>query len=107
MTFCSVPDCDRESHGGDLCSGHARRKARGRPVASSLREPRTRWGRLTAAALAYAEACSEDDGEYLRLARELRRAAQAYAGPGQVVPSGAYGGETVSESATGAGEGST
>ena len=108
MTFCSVPDCCNEAHSGDLCGGHARRRARGRPVASALREPRTRWGRLTEAALAYADACSEDDAEYLRLARNLRRAAQAYGEPGPVVPEPAYGAENEApHGAEGAGEVST
>jgi len=90
--WCSVPGCSREAHSGDLCSGHARRKARGRPVASALREPRSRWGRLTEAAIAFTEAPTDDDAEYLRRARQLRRAAQAYApDPGPSVQAGAYG----------------
>jgi hypothetical protein len=91
MGFCAVPDCYREAHSGDLCQGHGRRKARGRPVASSLREPRTRWGRLTEAAIAFTEAPTDDDVEFLRRARQLRRAAQAYSGPPVQTP--AYGGE--------------
>ena len=61
-------------------------------MASALREPRTRWGRLTEAALAYADAPTDDDAEFLRRKRQLRRAAKAYmADSGPSVQPRAYG----------------
>jgi hypothetical protein len=85
--WCQVPSCERPAHGdAPLCVGHLRRQARGRPVGGALRETLTPWGRLTEAALAYADAGS--DAAYRRAADNLRTAAEAYArkAPADCVP---------------------
>lgn len=79
--FCTVPDCLNLEHASGLCVGHFRRKARGRPVGTPLREVLTPFSRLEAAALAYADAPADDDAEFHRLQVALRRAALALPRP--------------------------
>ncbi|RKI09808.1 hypothetical protein D7Y15_23200 [Corallococcus sp. AB030] len=56
------------------------RQRRGQSMSEPLREPyATPWERLTAAALAYAEADDGDEEDFSRAQDRLRKAAQAYA----------------------------
>ncbi|RKH93633.1 hypothetical protein [Corallococcus sp. AB038B] len=56
------------------------RQRRGQSMSEPLREPyATPWDRLTAAALAYAEAGDGDEEEFARAQDRLRKAAQGYA----------------------------
>ncbi|NOJ92031.1 hypothetical protein HMI51_03595 [Corallococcus coralloides] len=56
------------------------RQRRGQSMSEPLREPyATPWDRLTAAALAYAEADDGDEEDFSRAQDRLRKAAQAYA----------------------------
>jgi hypothetical protein len=56
------------------------RQRRGQSMSEPLRDPyASPWDRLTAAALAYAEADDGDEEDFSRAQDRLRKAAQAYA----------------------------
>ena len=75
--FCAAGDCLRAATHGALCRMHARRRDRGKPMAAPAREAyATPWARLHEAALALADAGSED--AYRNASRRLRDAAIAY-----------------------------
>ncbi|MCY1047561.1 hypothetical protein OV208_40050 [Corallococcus sp. bb12-1] len=63
------------------------RQRRKQPMSEPLREPyATPWERLTAAALAYAEADDGGEEEFSRAQDRLRKAAQAYVQREQPAP---------------------
>ncbi|WP_141332898.1 hypothetical protein [Myxococcus sp. AB025B] len=77
---CSVDGCTREAAPRrKLCHAHAKRATRGQPLSTPLAETYSSpWDRLTAAALAYADA-GDDEGEFSKAKDRLRKAAISYA----------------------------
>lgn len=78
---CSEADCrNAAAPRHKRCWAHLKRVTRGQsmstPLAPAYESP---WERLTAAALAYADA-SDDEEEFARARDRLRKAALAYAG---------------------------
>lgn len=61
MSDCSVDGCENEARRGGLCWGHHKRKDRGMPVEATMAPRPTKLARLRAAALAYAEADTDQD----------------------------------------------
>lgn len=79
--LCCEDGCTRDAAPSHRrCHGHLMRQRRGQSMSEPLREPyATPWERLTAAALAYAEADDGDEEDFARAQDRLRKAAQAYA----------------------------
>lgn len=79
--LCGAPECDKPSRRGGLCWTHLKRQQRGKnPFAPVMpgRGPGKRkepTETLTAAAIAFADASSEDDGDYHRKHARLYMAA--------------------------------
>jgi hypothetical protein len=77
---CTVDGCTRDAAPRrKLCHAHAKRATRGQPLSTPLAETYSSpWDRLTAAALAYADA-GDDEEEFAKAKDRLRKAAQSYA----------------------------
>lgn len=75
---CSVDGCPNPAAKSGLCEGHVKRRTRGQVVSAALKlRPRSPLERLTEAALAYANA--ESDDEFDRAKDNLRKSAAAFA----------------------------
>lgn len=79
---CSEADCrNAAAPRHKRCWAHLKRVTRGQsmstPLAPAYESP---WERLTAAALAYADASDDEEEEFARARDRLRKAALAYAG---------------------------
>lgn len=78
MQFCAVDGCPNAAQKGGLCYGHRKRKQRGGPVSTALKQrPKSPLERLTEAAITYAEADGDED--YARARENLRKSSVAYA----------------------------
>lgn len=77
---CEVEGCSRPIEQGTLCAAHRKRRYRGRPMSTPLRSDRRAPAEeLLNAALALADASSEDDAEWARARNALERAALGFA----------------------------
>jgi hypothetical protein len=79
--FCSIADCFEEAEAHGLCSTHRKREARGQSVTAPLRAPTydSPFHRAHEAAMALADAPTDDDAEYRRREDRFRKALDAYA----------------------------
>lgn len=91
MIPCLVDGCLKPAglRKGGYCEAHAKRRLRGQVVAEPIGAPRgghvlvtaeSTWLLLTEAALAYADADSDDEVDFRRATDRLRKAALSYAG---------------------------
>lgn len=76
---CAIEDCDKPASKAGMCWGHAKRKARGQTVSGPIKErPKSKSEWLREAALAYADADSDDEEAFTRAVDSLRKAAAAF-----------------------------
>ncbi len=77
---CRLPACDRPSRSpGGLCEAHHKRRQRGQSLDPPVRQRLDPAGALLEAALAYADAPSEDDLAWWLARERLLVAAKRYA----------------------------